>query len=88
MPTEDISQLERELKIFKSRLEIFKKQSLSPTDDTPNTLDSLEQARVRECETIIAMMEERIRKLKAHSNSIKYESSGGIMHEDTWDNAR
>lgn len=86
MPTEDISQLERELKIFKSRLEIFKKQSLSPTDDTPNTLDALEQARVRECETIIAMMEEQIRKLKAHS--IKYESFGGITHEDTWDNAR
>ena len=47
MPIEDILQMENELKTFKVRLQNYKKQSLSASDDTPNVLDTSERAKVQ-----------------------------------------
>jgi hypothetical protein len=81
MPIEDILQMENELKNLKIRLENFKKQSLSSSDDTPNVLDTSEQAKVREFEKMIETMEVKLSHLKSSRTYL----SGGVSHEDTWD---
>jgi hypothetical protein len=84
MPLDEILQMENELKTLKVRLQNFKKQSLSSSDDTPNVLDTSEQAKVLEFEKMIETMERQLSNLKA---SRTYGPGGGVMHEDTWDNS-
>jgi acyl-CoA synthetase (NDP forming) len=83
MPHEDILQMENELKTLKFRLQNFKKQSLSASDDTPNVLDITEKAKIKAFEIMIETMEHQLSNLKA---SLTYGPGGGIMHEDTWQN--
>jgi hypothetical protein len=83
MPTEDILQMENDLKTLKVRLENYKKQALSASDDTPNVLDITEQAKVQAFEIMIETMERQLSNLKALRT---YGPGGGIMHEDTWKN--
>jgi len=82
MPLEDILQLENELKTLKNRLENFKKQSLSASDDTPNVLDTAEQARVQEFEKTLRTLEQKISQMKAKFGP----GYGGVEHEDVWKN--
>jgi hypothetical protein len=83
MPTEDILQMENDLKTLKVRLENYKKQALSASDDTPNVLDITEHAKVQAFEIMIETMERQLSNLKALRT---YGPGGGIMHEDTWQN--
>jgi hypothetical protein len=83
MPVDEILQMENELKTLKVRLQNYKKKSLSASDDTPNVLDSTEQAKVQAFEIMIETMERQLSNLKA---SRTYGPGGGIMHEDTWQN--
>ena len=83
MPVDEILQMENELKTLKVRLQNFKKQSLSASDDTPNVLDATEQAKVQAFEIMIETMERQLSNLKA---SWTNGPGGGIMHEDTWQN--
>ena len=83
MPIEDILQMENELKTFKVRLQNYKKQSLSASDDTPNVLDTSERAKVQAFEVMIETMERQLSNLKA---SRTYGPGGGVEHEDTWRN--
>ena len=83
MPIEDILQMENELKTLKVRLQNYKKQSLSASDDTPNVLDTSEQAKVQAFEIMIETMERHLSNLKA---SRTYGPGGGLEHEDTWRN--
>ncbi len=83
MPLDEILQMENELKNLKVRLQNFKKQSLSTSDDSPNVLDASEQAKVQAFEKMIETMERHLSNLKA---SRTYGPGGGLEHEDTWRN--
>lgn len=83
MPLDEILQMENELKTLKVRLQNYKKQSLSTTDDTPNVMDASEKAKVQAFEIMIETMERQLSNLKA---SRTYGPGGGVMHEDTWRN--
>lgn len=83
MPLDEILQMKNELKTLKVRLQNFKKQSLSASDDTPNVLDASEQDQVLEFEKIIETMERQLSNMEASGT---YGPGGGLQHEDTWQN--